>query len=408
MLIEIHILENYAPSNLNRDENNNPKTAIFGGVQRARISSQCLKRNIRVSPEFKQILAGIPLGIASRTLPELVRAELNRRKVSPQLAEIAAQKVAAFGTTSQSPSKEEDPENSETESNEETEDITQKHITKQRIFFTDQEVVLNADVFCDAINHPENYITPKTAKKNAKEKIDPNLEATDLKLLQTKIKSVKKLKPYLTPDIALLGRMTTSDAFPDVKAALQVAHAISTNPIELEFDYFSAIDDLDTKGFAMAGHIPYNSACFYKYFSIDTDQLRVNLNPHFKTNLKEILKLSIKACLKAIIYTNPSGKQNAFAAFSLPDAILIEIRPKKGSLSYANAFSNPIEASGKLIENSIATLIKHADELTKCFSLETIHRLWFTTSVGQGLPPPSNASKYENVNDLLEVILSYF
>ena len=49
MLIEVHILQNHAPSNLNRDDTGSPKEAVFGGYKRARISSQCLKRSIRRS-----------------------------------------------------------------------------------------------------------------------------------------------------------------------------------------------------------------------------------------------------------------------------------------------------------------------------------------------------------------------
>ena len=46
-LIELHILQSYPVSCLNRDDVGSPKTATFGGATRARISSQCLKRAIR-------------------------------------------------------------------------------------------------------------------------------------------------------------------------------------------------------------------------------------------------------------------------------------------------------------------------------------------------------------------------
>jgi len=46
-LIEIHALQNFAPSNLNRDDTGAPKDAVFGGTRRARVSSQCDKRAIR-------------------------------------------------------------------------------------------------------------------------------------------------------------------------------------------------------------------------------------------------------------------------------------------------------------------------------------------------------------------------
>ena len=56
MLIEIHMIQNHSPANLNRDDLGAPKTCIFGGVTRARISSQCLKRSIRRSEQFAAAL----------------------------------------------------------------------------------------------------------------------------------------------------------------------------------------------------------------------------------------------------------------------------------------------------------------------------------------------------------------
>ena len=74
MLIELHIIQNHSPANLNRDETGTPKSCLFGGVQRARISSQCLKRSIRKGDCFERALseARIPLGTRTRKLPSLV------------------------------------------------------------------------------------------------------------------------------------------------------------------------------------------------------------------------------------------------------------------------------------------------------------------------------------------------
>ena len=52
MFIELHMIQNFAPSNLNRDDTNNPKDCEFGGHRRARVSSQSLKRAIRREPIF--------------------------------------------------------------------------------------------------------------------------------------------------------------------------------------------------------------------------------------------------------------------------------------------------------------------------------------------------------------------
>jgi CRISPR system Cascade subunit CasC len=65
MYVELHILQNFAPSNLNRDDTNSPKDCEFGGYRRARISSQCLKRAIRTT--FKSEGLVPPERLASRT-----------------------------------------------------------------------------------------------------------------------------------------------------------------------------------------------------------------------------------------------------------------------------------------------------------------------------------------------------
>ncbi|HRJ34276.1 MAG TPA: type I-E CRISPR-associated protein Cas7/Cse4/CasC [Fimbriimonadaceae bacterium] len=74
MLIEVHIIQNHAPSNLNRDDSGSPKSAVFGGYRRARISSQCLKRTYRTSKTFRQEVDK-DLGMHSRSMP----GEINER-----------------------------------------------------------------------------------------------------------------------------------------------------------------------------------------------------------------------------------------------------------------------------------------------------------------------------------------
>lgn len=74
MLIEIHIIQNHAPSNLNRDDSGSPKSAMFGGYRRARISSQCLKRCYRTSQTFREEVDS--LGMHTRSMPDEVKQRL--------------------------------------------------------------------------------------------------------------------------------------------------------------------------------------------------------------------------------------------------------------------------------------------------------------------------------------------
>lgn len=67
MFVELHIIQNFAPSNLNRDDSNTPKDCEFGGYRRARISSQCIKRSVRRHPVFRQTVEAAGGDIGTRT-----------------------------------------------------------------------------------------------------------------------------------------------------------------------------------------------------------------------------------------------------------------------------------------------------------------------------------------------------
>ena len=146
-----------------------------------------------------------------------------------------------------------------------------------------------------------------------------DVKALKAKDLQAAVKDAK-LRP-ITLDIALFGRMVTSDAFRDVDAAMQVAHAISTNKLNMESDYFTAMDDLlsgatmEEKGSAMIGDTDYNSACYYLYASLDTDVLRENLK--YTPDAEALIRAAIPALVRTMALTNPSGKQNSFADLRL-------------------------------------------------------------------------------------------
>lgn len=62
--VDIHCLQTVPPSCVNRDETGTPKTAIYGGVIRARVSSQSWKRAIRLS--FADMMPDEELGVRTK------------------------------------------------------------------------------------------------------------------------------------------------------------------------------------------------------------------------------------------------------------------------------------------------------------------------------------------------------
>lgn len=384
MLLEIHVLQNHAPCNLNRDDTGSPKDCVFGGYRRSRISSQCLKRSIRCSDTFKEEMGGISLAIRTRRLPELVKERLLKDGIDEKMAEIACIKATGFGTD---------------EGKEREADLN----TAQTMFLTDHDIGAVASAMKEAIDEAGSLTDFK--KVSAKE-------------LQKRA-VLKGWRP-ITPDIALFGRMITSGAFKDVEASMQVAHAISTNKMDHEFDYFTAVDDLqknieDATGADMIGDVEFNSSCYYKYFSLDYDALIYNLageKPNEKSmdatgksyeesldRARKVASVTVQAFIKAVIYTTPNGKQNTFAAHQLPDAILIEVRQKNIPVSYANAYISPARSHGNvnLVQDSIHKLVEHSETLNRKFNLESTMRLWFTT----GPEKINGAEECESINDLL-------
>jgi len=360
MLVEVHMLQNHAPSNLNRDDTGSPKEAIFGGYKRARISSQCLKRSIRRAGIFQETLAG-QLATRTRSLPELVRAKLLELGMSEEMANIAARKASGFGTEN---GKEKDP------------DKSGHYRTAQTMFLSKADIRAVADAVHQAA----------AEAKNAK-----TLEKTSTKDLQ-KAAEDKGFRA-MPIDIALFGRMVTSPAFLDVEASSQFAHAISTHKVDHEFDYFTAVDDLERAaddeagpGADMIGDVEFNSACYYKYFNVHVDGFMDNLTGRaFRQEVaeederaaREMAAGAIRTLIRAACLVAPTGKQNSFAAYQPPSLVWIEIRDANLPVSYANAFSRPVDPRDRDgLERASATALKNECEvLTEMYGLEARNRL---------------------------------
>jgi CRISPR system Cascade subunit CasC len=360
MLIEVHILQNHAPSNLNRDDTGSPKEAVFGGFKRSRISSQCIKRSVRRSEMFMDQL-GEHLATRTRSLPEMVKKKLLKAGLSPELAEIGASKASGFGTEKGS-------ENAPSESG--------HYRTKQTIFLSDSDVEAVSEVIHKAAEEAKDA---KAFKKVAAKTLQKEAEDKGFRAIPV--------------DMALFGRMVTSEAFVNVEASSQFAHAISTHKMDHEFDYYTAVDDLERAaddeaggGADMIGDVEFTSACYYKYFNVHVDGLLDNLTGRaFKRDISEedeknaldIAGKTVRALIETACRVTPTGKQNTFAAHQPPSTVWIEIRDKNLPVSYANAFCKPVNTKSRegLEAASAEALKKEAETLTHMYGLEAGKRL---------------------------------
>lgn len=340
MLIQIHMLQNYAPANLNRDQTGAPKDAMFGGVKRGRVSSQCLKRSIRRSEVFEESFASAGLlGTRTKRLPKLIDDELARLGADEVARRDIVKRVPEIGQKDKKAAGDE-----EAAGTSQDEDNGGALETRQLIF-------IGADEARRLAGELWRLYQESGAKAFAKLKINEAL-------------------PHSLPrsaDIAMFGRMTTSAAFEDVQASVQVAHALSTNSLNQEFDYFTAVDDISGEaGAGMIGDVEFNSSTYYKYFNVHWEQLVDNLGGDVAA-----ARDAVVALLEAAAVAQPSGKQNSFAANNLPDVIVVEVSRRNLPVSYANAFVKPARPHGdkSIMDISAGMLGDYISRLQKVYAL---------------------------------------
>ena len=80
--LQLHLITSYGPACLNRDDTGRPKTAVIGGVERLRISSQSLKRAWRTSDVMQQALAD-HMGKRTKRIGEEIMNHLVGKGVQP-------------------------------------------------------------------------------------------------------------------------------------------------------------------------------------------------------------------------------------------------------------------------------------------------------------------------------------
>ena len=384
MKLELHILQNFPPHNLNRDDTGSPKDTEFGGYRRARISSQCLKRSIRWSNAFTNELSG-SIGTRTKRAVEVIAKKMQEShgKESDEATAVASAVISKLIARTDEEGK-----------------------TNVLFYVGDDEL----ESIATRVNENWEEVSPAVATwLEAKPEIDEDEEGKRKKLSKTEEKALKAaeealknsiadlVKEYVkdhkgkvgSVDIALFGRMLAEQPTLNIDAACQVAHAISTNRVSMEFDYFTAVDDLNPEeetGAGMIGTVGYNSSCFYRYAVIDLEQLAENLG-----NEQDLAKEGVRAFIRGAVAAIPSGKQNSFAAHTPPSFVMTVIRENGSSpMSLANAFEKPIRPDNQhgLVHQSISALDTHWKSLADAYGSNGTHP--FAMVVANGTDPLSN------------------
>jgi len=409
MFIQIHMLQSMPPGNLNRDETGQPKKCLFGGVTRGRISSQCLKRNIRHSLEFKTEFGD---ALASRTqyLPQMVADELKKDSTlgvpEDELDELMVAIAGKFKKEKRGGDTETEPGESGDSDASSVEGLGK---TSQLVFFPQPFARKVAELTANLRKRHENAYRRFMGRKYPK----ADKEALDVEIRKF-VQEASTASKTLTVDIGLFGRMTTSDLVVNVEAACQVAHAISTHETLIESDYFTAMDDRKAEyattqteragaGFIGSGETEtfFSSAVYYKYLNLDIDALRQHLP---SMSAKEAARVA-GVLVRAAALATPSGKQNSFAAHAVPELILVEAAKAKRPLSYANAFLQPVEggAGRNLMTESAGALQKYMDSVAAAFAPADIKRM--VLAVGPASVKLGGASSFESLDKLVDSVV---
>jgi CRISPR system Cascade subunit CasC len=347
-IVEVHALQNFAPSNLNRDDTGAPKDAIFGGTRRARVSSQCLKRSIRrhfASLVEQKVLATDDVAVRTKRVLEALTKSL----VAQGHDEAEAEEKARLTLAAMELSVKEDGK------------------SEYLLFLGKREISEIARIISEKWDSvtafakaPTEGKKPGKAKKQAAQSADPELK----KALEKVFNGGKAV------DVALFGRMLADMPEKNQDAACQVAHAISTHAVEREFDFYTAVDDLkpeDTAGADMMGTVEFNAACFYRYAVVDWDKLVDNLQGD-----EELAAKGLRAFLEGFVVAEPTGKQNTFAAHNPPEFVAVSVRRNTAPRNLANAFETAIRVKKdeSLTRKSAEELAKKAKALQAAFGGE--------------------------------------
>ena len=307
LYVDFHVLQTVPPSCVNRDDTGSPKTAVYGGAVRARVSSQAWKHAMRV----------MFTGEMSDAVETGYRTKKGTDLVAKQIKALAPD-ADAFKLT--------------------------QEIFKMLKIKADEDGTKALFFLSDA----QAKALAKLAVEGCKDK--------------NRYKEALKEAP--SADMALFGRMVADDPSLNYDAAAQVAHSISTHAVQNEYDYFTAVDDCPDSDNAGAGHldtVEYNSATLYRYATVNVMELERHLGAEKAAEV-------VRSFGEAFIRSMPTGKQNTFANRTLPDAVYVTIREDQ-PVNLCGAFERAVRKSAEgYAEPSKSALQAYAQKLYQSFA----------------------------------------
>lgn len=358
--LDLHVLQTVPPSNVNRDDTGSPKTAVFGGVRRARVSSQAWKRAMRVA--FRDTIAAQHLGQRTKRIVELLGREIHAQ--DPDISDEAARQLAETVWKLTKLEVVAPP----TKTGAEPKPAEARYL----VFLSAAQIRGLAELAVASLRTGEAL--------NGKEVL-------------------RRADTSHSVDIALFGRMVAEASDWNVDACAQVAHAISVHAVDNEFDYFTAVDDLapqDNTGAGMIGTVEFNSSTLYRYATVNVDALHAALGD------SGVTQEAVAAFVHAFITSMPTGKQATFANRTLPDAVLVQVREGQ-PVNLVGAFEEPVSADEGPRSAAAATrLARRSTELDEAFG--NAPTASWALAVGTAREPLSGVGQVTDLMGLLDQV----
>ncbi|MFG2214689.1 type I-E CRISPR-associated protein Cas7/Cse4/CasC [Streptomyces sp. NPDC048685] len=351
-ILDIHILQTVPPSNLNRDDTGAPKSATYGGVRRSRVSSQAWKRATRKA--FDELLDTSQLGIRTKKVAEELAGRV--QKLDSSLTRAAALELAAETVSTATGSKLSVPKRKSKDTDTDAEELAGE--SGYLMFLSDRQFSALAALAVEGgkggdVKALKDFLKVRANRDRAKQAVDTEHSV----------------------DIALFGRMVADSADLNVDAAVQVAHALSVHPVEVESDYYTAVDDRNTNaepGAGMIGTVEFNSATLYRYAAVDVNRLQENLGSggNDENQPAEATRRAVTAFLEGFITSLPTGKINTFGNQTLPSVVIVKVRSRR-PISYVGAFEQPVPPgeNGGFLRGACKQLATFVPELEARYGL---------------------------------------
>ncbi|SCE10763.1 CRISPR system Cascade subunit CasC [Streptomyces sp. BpilaLS-43] len=382
IFLDVHALQTVPPSNLNRDDTGAPKTAVYGGVPRARVSSQAWKRAARTYFSDEHLLESSELGVRTKKIVEAVAeriAALDPSVNGEAALRIADETVKAAGLKTGVPKRK-----ATAAKDGEPEPAPE---AKYLVFLSSRQLDGLARLAVDGAADITAHLKEKKVKDRAKEIADT----------------------HHSVDIALFGRMVADAADFNVDAAVQVAHAISVHRVENESDYYTAVDDENTDeetGAGMIGTVDFNSSTLYRYAALGVHQLAANLGEGLREDepLTTPVRRAVEAFVHGFTASLPTGKINTFGHHTMPDAVVVKLRTTR-PVSFVAAFEEPVRSDqGGYVREASERLAEFIPDIERAYGDEDTTLTW-VLRVGPNTAKLSGiGTEAQNIGELVAAV----